>query len=311
MAIEYLRRSEIDDKQWNYCIKHANPSLPYAYSFYLDAVSPEWSALITNNYTAVMPLPIRKKFLLQYVFQPAPCPQLGVFALQKLDTKQLTEFYQAIPSTIRYINYGVHYASFCKGFGQFTANDNYELDLNLPYEELLKNYKYNCRRSVKQSLRTQIQFEENVNPETIIELLKRAKQKQLNQKTSTQLVNLMRALIDEQIGFSIGIYNQQQQLCAAVFYIKIHNRIINLVNASNAIARKNEWMLTLIDQLIQKHAGKNIVFDFEGSNIPSIASFFKKFGAKKKTYYTWHWNRLPVGLRWLKSIQNTRLYPYI
>lgn len=306
MAIKFLHRHEIDEQQWNYCIEHATQSLPYAYTFYLDVVSPNWSALIADNYTAVMPLPIRKKYFLHYLYQPVPCPQLGVFSINKQNQHHLTHFYQAIPSFIRYINYGVNHASFCKGYGKFTTNDNYELDLNLPYEELLMNYKYNCRRTIKLSLKKNLHFVENISAGAIIKLLEDTKQQQLpqlNQQTSNQLVNLLEMLTHQNLGFSLGILNNQKQLCAAVFYIKTNLRIVNLINAGNEVARKNRWMLVLIDQIIKKHAGTNRTFDFEGSNIPSIASFFKNFGPQKKTYHTWYWNRLPIALRWIKKIK--------
>lgn len=304
MTIEYLKRNEIDDQQWNHCIKNAIHSLPYAYTFYLDVVAPNWSALVAEDYSTVMPLPTRKKYWLQYVFQPIPCPQLGVFSLQELNSNDIAYFYQTIPTFIKYLNYGVHSSSFHKNFGRFIINDNYELPLNRSYEELLMNYKYNCRRSVKLALKKNIHFENQVDHQAIIDLLKSSKQQkiaQLNHQLSTQLVQLMDILVRQNIGFSIGIRDEHQQLCAAVFYIKDAGRIINLINASNQIAHKNSWMKVLIDRLIKNHAGENIILDFEGSNIPSIATFFKKFGAEKTSYYVWNWNRLPFGLKWLKT----------
>ena len=309
MAIQYLQRNQIDDQQWNHCIKHAIHSLPYAYTFYLDVVAPNWSALIADDYVAVMPLPTRKKYWMQYVFQPTPCPQLGVFSLQTLSSNQLAHFYKAIPSFIKYLNYGLHSNSFHKDFGQFTVNDNYELPLNCSHKELLMNYKYNYRRSIKLALKKDIHFENQVDHHAIIDLLKSSKQQkiaQLNHHLSTQLVQLLDVLEKQNIGFSIGIRNNRQQLCAAVFYIKDAGRIINLINASNQVAHQNSWMKVLIDQLIKQHAGKNLVLDFEGSNIPSIATFFKKFGAQKTSYYVWNWNRLPLGLRWLKKDKFTQ-----
>ena len=40
----------------------------------------------------------------------------------------------------------------------------------------------------------------------------------------------------------------------------------------------------LLDHLIEKHAGQQIVLDFEGSSIPGLAHFFKSFGAEKKEF---------------------------
>ncbi len=302
MEIDYLHRHEIDDQKWNYCIKRAVHSLPYAYTFYLDVVAPNWAALVANDYTAVMPLPIRKKYFVHYVFQPIPCPQLGVFSMQTLSSKQLANFYQAIPSFIKYLNYSVQASSFHQNFGQFKVNDNYELALNSPYEELLMNYKYNCRRSVKLALKKPIDLKKNIKPYAIIKLLQSNKQiAQLNEQTCNQLVKLMEVLTEQKIGYSVGILDNQQLLCAAQFYIKAAGRIINLINASNAVAHKNSWIKVLIDRLIYQHAGKDIVLDFEGSNLPSIATFFKQFGAQKTSYYTLQWNRLPAGLKWLKK----------
>lgn len=304
MAIEYLSRENIDSKQWNDCIKRSTPSFPYAFTFYLDVVSPNWSALVLDNYLAVMPLPIRKKFLFSYVYQPIPCPQLGVFSKQKITFQQLNNFYQAIPTFVRYLNYSIHKESRHPEFGQFILKDNYELSLNSSYDELLMNYKYNCRRSIKLALKKNIQFSSKISHSSIVKLLQSTKQNQisqLDQKLSNQLIQLMDVLSAQKMGSNLGIFDEQGELCAAVFYIKTPNRIINLINASNSIAKKNAWMKVLINQLIQQHANQDIIFDFEGSNIPTIASFFKKFGAQKTQYYTWNWNRLPFGLRWMKS----------
>ena len=40
-------------------------------------------------------------------------------------------------------------------------------------------------------------------------------------------------------------------------------------------------MTFLIDSMFQELAGKDIVFDFEGSMIPGIARFYKNFGGQE------------------------------
>jgi hypothetical protein len=62
--ITYLKHTEIDKYKWDACITRASNSLVYAYSWFLDVVSPNWDALILDDYTAVMPITHRKKYFL-------------------------------------------------------------------------------------------------------------------------------------------------------------------------------------------------------------------------------------------------------
>ena len=56
MNIAYLSNKNIDKQKWDRCIDMASNGLIYAYSFYLDAMSKHWDALILNDYEIVMPL---------------------------------------------------------------------------------------------------------------------------------------------------------------------------------------------------------------------------------------------------------------
>src|SRR5580765_931871 len=54
--IRFLSRKEIAPEKWDQCISGAKNSLIYARSFYLDRMAKNWSALVLNDYEAVMPL---------------------------------------------------------------------------------------------------------------------------------------------------------------------------------------------------------------------------------------------------------------
>ena len=40
----------------------------------------------------------------------------------------------------------------------------------------------------------------------------------------------------------------------------------------------------LLDQLIAEFATKNMILDFEGSDVPGIAEFYRKFGSVNQPY---------------------------
>ena len=58
---------------------------------------------------------------------------------------------------------------------------------------------------------------------------------------------------------------------------------------------------TLINAFIKDHAGKNILLDFEGSDIQNLAFFYSGFGAHEEQYAGIKLNRLPFWVRWLKK----------
>jgi hypothetical protein len=49
----------------------------------------------------------------------------------------------------------------------------------------------------------------------------------------------------------------------------------------------------LIDAFIKDHAGKKMLLDFEGSDIPNLAFFYSSFGAVEEEYAALKMNRLP------------------
>ena len=93
--INYRRRNEINEDRWNALIEKHATGLPYAYTWYLDVVCPDWSAFVYGDYESVMPLPIAQKFLFNYVYQPNYCQQLVVFALND-DVQVFDAFYTAL-----------------------------------------------------------------------------------------------------------------------------------------------------------------------------------------------------------------------
>ena len=109
MDIHYIKYKDIDKLKWDACITNASNGLVYAYSFYLDAMAGNWDGLVLGNYEAVMPITFRKKYGITYLYQPAFCGNLGVFAATI--TESLTNnFLNAVPKKIKYwdiyLNFG-------------------------------------------------------------------------------------------------------------------------------------------------------------------------------------------------------------
>ena len=123
-------------------------------------------------------------------------------------------------------------------------------------------------------------------------------------KISSKEINNLKSLIAfglyKGFGEIYGVYTADNELCSAVYFCHWKDRIIYMNAASNEKGKEERSMYFLIDQLIQKYAGQNLLLDFEGSMIPGVARFYAGFGAKPETYFQLKFNRLPLPLKWLK-----------
>ncbi|MGB1206989.1 MAG: hypothetical protein ACPG5B_15190 [Chitinophagales bacterium] len=289
LPIVYLKNTEIDIVKWNVCITKAANALPYAYSWYLDIVAPNWEALVYGDYEVVMPLAYKTKLWQSYIFQPAWTQQLGIFSIHPLSQFLVHEFLRAIPPKFRWIN------MYLNEKNQFSITNfevkvrfNYVLSLKKTYQQLYGQYNQNTRRNLKKAkANTVLNLQRQVSPETICHFFRQhigAKIPQLKTPQYEQIIKIMYACIYRKIGWSIGVYGQYNELCAVGFFIESHGRIINILPATNEEGRKTRAMFLIIDDIIKKYANGHILFDFEGSMVESIARFYQGFGAKAVPY---------------------------
>ena len=96
--IRYLKHSEINKEMWDACIINSTNGLIYARSWYLDAMSPNWEALVHKDYVAVMPLTVSKKMGVSYLSQPAFFQQSGIIGPLDFDEKVTQTFLDIICS---------------------------------------------------------------------------------------------------------------------------------------------------------------------------------------------------------------------
>ena len=92
--VKYINHKDIDAEKWALCIENAENSRIYANIWHLDRTAIVWDALVYGDYKFVMPLPIRNKFGISYVYQPLFCQQLGIFP--EPDTSITEEFQNAL-----------------------------------------------------------------------------------------------------------------------------------------------------------------------------------------------------------------------
>jgi hypothetical protein len=78
-------------------------------------------------------------------------------------------------------------------------------------------------------------------------------------------------------------------------------RMYNVINTTTAAGKELDANYHLLSQLWMEFGGSGLLFDFEGSDLPGVRDFYKKFGSINEAYFELHINRLPWLLKIFKK----------
>jgi len=303
-VIKYLENEHIDKKKWDECIYHSVNARIYAYSWYLTVVAPDWSALILDDYQAVFPIITGNKMGVKYIYQPVFTQQLGLFTPLLLTEELLDKFLIELKSIAPLIQMNLNsHNKIKKGVIEIQKKANHELDLISPYGILKKNYSKNTKRNIKKAEKAELTIFKNLKPETIIELFRSNKGKAV-QNLGDADYNKLNHLLYKAIGMNMaeiwGVFTKENSLCAGAVFIKDYRRFIFLFSATNQEAKEYGAMPFLIDSFIEAYAETKTILDFEGSNDPNLARFYKSFGSSLIHYPHIFHNQLPwyISIVW-------------
>jgi hypothetical protein len=313
-VIRHLHRKHIEDNKWNNCINHSFNGNLYGYSWFLDIVAGEWDALVENDYERVFPLVHRRKLGISYIYQPFFTQQLGLYSTTKLDAEALDSFIRAIPLKFRQAEINLNTLNKAEGLSfKVIPQLNHELDLIHSYEKIREGYSENLVRNLKKHEKAGLTISKNIKPDDIIDLFRNNRGKEithLEDKDYLKLKRIAYTCMYKGIANIQGVYDQQNQLCAGAFFIQSNNKAIFLFSGLSEDGRTAGAMPYLIDNFIREHAGRHLTFDFDGSNDPSLARFYKSFGSKECIYQRVVINRLPgvlnVGVRVYRRLKNSK-----
>lgn len=308
-AIQHIARRDLDTDRWDRTVAADPSALPYAFSWYLDAVcGPHWSGLVAGDYAALMPLPWNRKLLGYYqLYRPVLCQQLGVYG-PALSPDLTGAFLQAIPARYRYIHYpfkwnGVQTPSLPADW-QLRRRQNLILDLSAGYEALWAGYSKSLRKRLRKA-KPDHRVERSQDTGALLSYYRRelGAKAALKPGQYRRLERLFGVLLERDWAdiYRLDAPTEGPGTRAMGLFVKTPGRIINVFGASDAEGRDLYSMHVLLDHLIERYAGQDRIFDFEGSDIPGVAVFFRSFGAEEEPYLEIGGNRLPTLLSRLLS----------
>lgn len=305
--LRYLEHDQIDQALWDETMDNAVNGYVYGYSWYLNIVSPGWNAIVQDDYHAVMPLPNRAKFGVNYIFTPHFVQQLGVFTIGSISEIDLNLFVGAIPSKYKLLELNINKYLRTSDSHQFnlSTNRNLELDLSLDYQKIYSGYSTNLKRNLKKADNNNLSIIKHLKPEQVVDLFRANRGRDLKSYSEADYRNLIRLifmLIYKGKGEVNGVINEKNEVLAAALFVKSNGRIIFLFSGMNDEGKGLGAMPFLIDKTIQQNCPGNWVFDFEGSNDDNLARFYGSFGAEEFSYKKLIINRLPLIHRLAKKV---------
>jgi hypothetical protein len=297
--LQYLQRKHIDTQKWDRCISNAANGLIYARSFYLDSMATHWDALVLGDYEAVMPLTWRKKWGIKYLYKPAFIQQLGVFTDKPLTVELANKFLQALPEHFPFADFFLNYAHPGSGL---LKHSNFLLPLHSSYEQIRRNYKHDLVKNLKRTSRFNLVYSKAVNYTEALAAFKELYGSRFAHVTDDEYSRFEKifAYYKEINQLITRAVTENGKLLSIVLLLRDKERLYLMVSVTGPEGRTKGANHVLIDRLIQEFAGSNLYLDFEGSDQPGIAHFYKNFGAFDQPYFYYYYNKLPWPLRLLK-----------
>lgn len=278
--IRRLKYNEIDFEKYTHCLENSEQRKYSATKDFLDITSDKkWELLVYNDYEAVMPVPYIKKLGLKFIINPKLCQQLGIFSKndEVFINNQFLDFFKS--------KYRIWYYAF-NDVNQFSQTlkrrKNYLIN---PENYELVRQRYSPKRKRKLRLDHEILENSEIQRVNFLEAENFIDENSLGAKDENDKRKFMKIFseLEKAKLLEIVVFIYQKKIINALALYCNENTIALLGTFNDKKYVKLSGSSVLIDHIISENIDSKI-FDFEGSEIPSIEEFFTGFRPILKTY---------------------------
>jgi hypothetical protein len=264
---------------------------------YLNSMADNWVGIVLNDYEAVFPVCYRRKLGITYCYTPA--------FIQHFEFIGIDDNWNKIKKSIlEFVSFGDIMLNHYSTFEHLPTKANFILNLNNSYETIFNNYKSDLKQNLKKAAKENLIYIESNDVKNAIELYKKIYSSRMGGTNENDFANFAELCNTfHQTGNCIirEVKNSNNNLLATTLLLKDNHRLYNLANSTTDLGRKTEANHFLMDRILNEFAGTNMIFDFEGSDLPGVKTFYQKFGAINEPYFHWHFNHLPWWIKWAKK----------
>lgn len=298
--IKYLRHTNIDKKKWDECIDQSSDGYVYVLSWWLDIVCPGWEALIEDDYVAVMPLPVKKKWGMTYIVQPYFCQQLGIFSKNSLTEFRMQEFITKASDVYSYLFITLNSSNANLYAKDTSARYGHILKLDKTYEVLFQNYSESHKKNLRRAARYNVSVRNDCRPADLLKILGKHKSALWNNESLEKAGKITEEALKKGMAKIYAAY-VNNNIIGGAFFVFYKKRIHYMFSATTYESETTKAMFLLTDRLINDYASTEYILDFMGSMIPGVAYFNEGFGAERINFSQIQINNLPFFLKLLRK----------
>lgn len=289
-GFRHLQRSDIDAARWDACVAASPRARIYGTSLFLDRMADEWDGIVLDDYRAVLPLPRRRKYGIDYLCPMPFSGPLAVYGKEPLPCDTL-DVLQQIPARFRLWDINLDVQGRDLPWPSTTRN-NHVLPLDHPYAELSAGFREALRQTLGQE-REHGHVRAGISMDTLLEeALAAGALAGTSPYDRLRLKRLYQDLSVREKAFTLG-WVEDGRIVAGALFFRSPGRIYYMAAWSGEEGRKCGAAARLLDTVIREYAGMDAVLDFEGSDIPGVAFFFEGFGARPEPYRLVRRRRFP------------------
>lgn len=278
--IRRLKYNEIDFDKYSKCLENSAQRKYSATKDFLDITSGKhWELLVYNDYEAVMPIPFVIKFGFKIVINPKLCQQLGIFSA-KNDIEINDLFLKFFEKKYNIWYYGFNAANtFSRQLKQrqnfLIYPDNYEI----------VRQKYSPKRKRKLRLDDDILQKSEVREVSIFNAWEFISKNLIGAKNEKDKNSFLRIFTNlEKAGYlKLKAFFYGTAIINLIAVYTDYKTIALLGTFNDKDYIKLSGSSFIIDNVICENIQTKI-FDFEGSDIPSIEEFFSGFRPELEKY---------------------------
>ena len=301
--ISVISSASIDRQRWDAVIQSDPRGLIYSRDWVLDHLAQEWEGLIVNDYQAVMALPKKKKLGLKFLATPPFAQRLGLIGQFNDDTvRAVGEFLLQKEKLIQYASADV----LLFDTESKKRRTNFILPLQESYDQISAHYTPHCKRNLSKATKRGCELTEEVTVKDVIKLYKEI-YGSLSAYTDAHflvLEQLLDAAVRRNSCVVAGVRNKENgNLVYTGLLLDDGRRIYYLLGAPTREGRDLRATYFFLDSMIRRFQGSRAIFDFEGSNIPDVATFYQSFGPQTEYYYDFYINNLAFPLKKLIDLK--------
>lgn len=271
-------------------------------SWYWDACSPGWSALVKGDYEQVMAIPIKYKVGVSYAYQPLFIQQCGVFSKRELCAGDVRDFITFLDTKIA--NVKLYLTPQCTSYlqGHHTESRRSQIVmLNRPIEDIRTQYSENARRNIKKAEKNGLNLQFSIDFEVVIKGFKSQTGEHIRQIGETgfqKLYGLLDVLQQRTDSHVAQVYTKDGHLLYSAFFSGFSSTALYVKGFGTDLAKNTGAGHFMMDRMIKKYAEDGYsVFDFGGANAENVRKFNMQFGANEFEYLCFNGGYLPAFLR--------------